>query len=83
MEILLFLLICNFHNCKIQFHGNKTRSHIVQNNTLVKQIQILHVSIIVYHTFLQNTIHNTFAASKCMAHHVKILLLHVTVQDSL
>jgi len=35
MEILLFLLICNFHNSKIQFHGNKIRSHIVQNSTLV------------------------------------------------
>lgn len=50
MEILLFLFICNFHYSKIQFHGNKTRSHVVQNSTLVKKIQILHVSIIVYHT---------------------------------
>jgi len=67
MEILLFLLICNFHNSKIQFHGEKKKeggSHIVQNSTLVKQVQIFHVSIIVYHTFLQNTTHNTFAAPK-------------------
>jgi hypothetical protein len=44
---------------------------------------MLHVSIIVYGTFLRNIIHDTSPASKWMAHHVKILLLHVTAQGSL
>jgi hypothetical protein len=78
MEILLLLLICNFHNSKTQFHGRGgTRSYIVQNSTLVKEIQI------VYCTFLRNIIHDTSPVSKLMAHHVKILLLHVTAQGSL
>jgi hypothetical protein len=44
--------------------GGGTRSHIVQNSTLVKEIQMLHVSIIVYGTFLRNIIHDTSPASK-------------------